>query len=239
MGAVRKTARRGERAAIKGLAKQMRGAARRALGHGASAAAQTAARAARKAGAAGADALAERARRLPIQRSVDVAVPVEVAWAQWAEFCHLPEGTNRVLDVERDGDTLTGRLEGIANADWEAEILDERENESFAWRSTEGSDSAGLVTFHELSERLTRVELSLDIKPVHLLEAATLALHLADRRAEAELRRFKTEAELIDPDSYEELLSADGRADAEEEEGNEGDQEETDGGEIDGGQGGS
>ncbi len=215
--AAKRTVRRGEKAAVKGVAKQMGRAARRALGHGASLAARSAARTARRAGVAGVEAVGERARRLPIQRSVDVAVPIEVAWAQWMKFDHLPEGANKLRDVERHGDRLTGRLEGLAETDWEAEIIDERENESFAWRSVEGSDSAGLVTFHQLSDRLTRIELSLDVKPVHLLEAATLALHLADRRAETELRRFKTEAELIDPDSYGELLSGDGSdGDAEE-----------------------
>ncbi|HEX5225939.1 MAG TPA: SRPBCC family protein [Solirubrobacteraceae bacterium] len=194
--------------------KQMRHAAfsmtKKALVFGARKSAQGAARAARRAGRAGAEAVSEHARKLPIQRSVDVAVPVEVAWDQWLEFEHLPEGANRVSDVERDGDTLFGRLEGVARSDWEAEVLDEREHESFAWRSTEGSDSAGLVTFHPLGERLTRIELELDIKPVHLLEAATLATHIADRRVESELRSFKADVELISPDVYEELLSSNG-----------------------------
>ena len=33
-------------------------------------------------------------------------------------------------------------------------------------------------------------------------EAAALALRLADRRAEADLRRFKARVEAIDPDDY-------------------------------------
>jgi uncharacterized membrane protein len=113
-----------------------------------------------------------------------------------------------VVDVEREGDRLVGHLDGATARDWEAEIIDERENESFAWRSCEGSDSAGLVTFHELSERLTRIELNLDVVPVDLLEAASLAVRLADHRVETELRRFKANVELLNPDVYEELLSS-------------------------------
>src|SRR3954447_3158602 len=67
-----------------------------------------------------------RARTLPIQRSVDVAVPIDVAWDHWIEFQHLPEGTHRVTEVERDDDGhLVGRLDGAINGDgdWEAEIL--------------------------------------------------------------------------------------------------------------------
>ncbi|HEX3509985.1 MAG TPA: SRPBCC family protein [Solirubrobacteraceae bacterium] len=204
------------------------GLAKKALLFGARKAAKTASRAARRAGEAGAQLVAERARRLPIQRSIDVAVPVEVAWQQWLEFDHLPEGANRLTSVERDGDTLCGRLEGVAHGEWEAEVLDEREHESFAWRSTEGSDSAGLVTFHELGERLTRIELELDIKPVHLIEAATLATHIADRRVEAELRSFKAEAELLSPDIYEELLSSNG-SNGSDQEASEEDSEQEDG----------
>jgi uncharacterized membrane protein len=206
----------------KGIAKEAShvagGLAKQAIKSTAAAAARRAVKAATRAGEAGAEALGERARRLPIQRSIDVAVPLEVAWEQWMEFRHIPEARTRVVDVERDGDNLYGRLNGRIDADWEAEILDERDEESFAWRSTEGSDSAGLVTFHKLSERLTRIELNLDVRPVHLIEAAELALHVADRRAEAELRRFKNDAELLDPDTYDELVEGDGSESDEDEE---------------------
>jgi uncharacterized membrane protein len=150
------------------------------------------------------DALLARARTLPIQRSVDVAVPIDVAWDHWMEFEHLPEGTHRVTSVQRDGEgRLTGRLEGPhISREWEAEILDERIDESFAWHSVGGSDCSGLLTFHELSARLTRLELHLDVIPGGVSDAMALMLRIADRRAEAELRRFKAEVEALDPDEY-------------------------------------
>jgi uncharacterized membrane protein len=145
-----------------------------------------------------------RTRQLPIQRSVDVAVPIDVAWDQWMRFEYLPEGIHRVLDVERDDDRLHGRVGGAhLRQDWEAEIIDERIDESFAWRSAGAStDCSGLLTFHELAVRLTRLELHLDVVPGGLPEAVTLVLHVADRRAEAELRRFKAHVEALDPDDY-------------------------------------
>jgi uncharacterized membrane protein len=148
--------------------------------------------------------LAAHVRRIPIQRSLDVGVPIEVAWDEWMTLASLPEGMHRVVDIERDGDdVLVGRLTGPRmECDWEAEILDERECQSFAWRSYEGSDCAGLVTFHALAKTLTRIELELDVVPTGLGEAAGLALHLADRRAEIELREFKYRAETISPDDY-------------------------------------
>jgi uncharacterized membrane protein len=142
-------------------------------------------------------------KRLPIQVSVDVAVPLSFAWEQWMDYGSIPEGVHRIEDVERDGDSLYGHVAGPRSADWEAEIVDEREEQSFAWRSVQGTDTAGLVTFHRLSDRLTRIELDLDVLPTNPAEALTMASHVAQRRAEADLRRFKAHVEFINPDVYE------------------------------------
>jgi uncharacterized membrane protein len=142
-------------------------------------------------------------KRLPIQVSVDVAVPLKFAWDEWMGFGSIPEGVHRIEDVEREGDSLFGRVAGPRSADWEAEIVDEREEQSFAWRSVKGTDTAGLVTFHRLSDRLTRLELDLDVLPTNPAEALTMASHVARRRADADLRRFKAHVEFINPDVYE------------------------------------
>jgi uncharacterized membrane protein len=141
--------------------------------------------------------------RLPIQCAVDIAVPVRVAWDQWMCLHEIPEGVDRVTDIERDGDELFGTVDRPGHPDWHAKILDERDEESFAWHSLEGSDCAGLITFHRLSDRLTRVELNLDVLPTSAAEAVTLGTHLAHRRATFELRRFKATVQLINPDLYE------------------------------------
>jgi uncharacterized membrane protein len=143
-------------------------------------------------------------RLVPIQLSIDVAVPIHVAWEEWRTWGCLPEGVHRIVDVERDGDSLVGHTAGPREVDWEAEIKDEREDESFAWLSVEGTDVAGLATFHQLSERLTRIELDLDVVPTNPTEAMAMALHVAHRRAEADLRRFKAHVEFISPDAYQE-----------------------------------
>lgn len=151
----------------------------------------------------GSPPLAERVRRLPIQCSVDIAVPLELAYAEWLRLEFLPEGAHRVTEIERQGDGLHGRVSGLGPGhEWRAEITEERPNESFAWRSKTGSDCAGLVTFHELSDRLTRLELQLDVVAVGVEEAVELMLHTADRRAQADLRRFKARLETISPDEY-------------------------------------
>jgi uncharacterized membrane protein len=108
-----------------------------------------------------------------------------------------------VHGIQRRGERLVGEVgSGEASRDWEAEVRDERRDESFAWRSRRGSDVAGLVTFHRLGPRLTRLELELDIVPVSTGEGLALALRLSDRITDAELRRFKARVEMISPDAY-------------------------------------
>ena len=156
--------------------------------------------------------LVPKFRRLPIQLSVDIAVPVSVAWDEWMAFELIPEGVHRITDIERDRDELIGTIDGPGHSEWSAEVLDEREHESFAWHSLQGSDCAGLITFHRLSERLTRLELNLDVVPTNVAQAMALASHLADHHAEADLRRLKARLELINPDLYEADDASDSRA---------------------------
>jgi uncharacterized membrane protein len=150
--------------------------------------------------------------RLPIQVSIDVAVPLLVAWEEWMSFDPFTEGVHRIEDVEREGQELIGTVAGPRSVDWRAEIVDEREQEAFAWRSIEGSDCAGLITFHRLSDRLTRIEVDLDVLPTNPTETLTLSLHLAHRRVQTDLRRFKARVEFINPDVYEADLRRNGNA---------------------------
>ncbi|HLY49971.1 MAG TPA: hypothetical protein VKR21_12320 [Solirubrobacteraceae bacterium] len=149
--------------------------------------------------------LVRRLRSVPIQISLDIAVPLELAYEQWMTLEFLPEGVHTVRDIRRRGDRLLGRIPG-AREPWRAEVREERDGESFAWRSLAGSDCLGLVTFHRLASRLTRLEVELDVIAQGPAEAFELLTHIADRRAETDLRRFKAELERISPDDYPSLV---------------------------------
>lgn len=141
--------------------------------------------------------------RPPIQASVDVAAPISVVWSEWTSFEWFTEGIHNISDVERDGDELTGQVAAPHERDWRAEIVDERKEQAFAWRSVDGTDCAGLVTFHQLSARLTRVEADLDVLPTNPAETFLLTLPIPTRRAERQLQLFKAHVEFINPDVYE------------------------------------
>ena len=158
--------------------------------------------------------LAQRLRSVPIQRSIDIAVPLAVAYEEWMKLEFLPEGVHTVRKLRRDDDRLRGRIAGLSRerSRWRAEIREERSEESFAWRSIQGSDCLGLVTFHRLADRLTRLEVELDVLPLGPTQAFELVMRIADRRAEADLRRFKAELERISPDDYASLVDDTGDA---------------------------
>jgi uncharacterized membrane protein len=164
--------------------------------------------------------LLARIRSVPIQSSIDIAVPLELAYSEWMKLEFLPEGIHRVEQLKRRGDRLRGEIAGALarHSAWRAEIREERPNESFAWRSTRGSDCLGLITFHRLAERLTRLELELDVVPEGPAQAFELLVHIADRRAETDLRRFKAQLERISPEDYPSLVEDAGDADNDNEE---------------------
>jgi uncharacterized membrane protein len=160
----------------------------------------------------GAQPLAQRLRSVPIQCSIDIAVPLAVAYEEWMKLEFVPEGIHTVRNVRRDGDRLRGHIAGVSRerSRWRAEVREERFEESFAWRSGQGSDCLGLVTFHRLAERLTRLEVELDVLPLGPTQAFELLTRIADRRAETDLRRFKAELEKISPDDYDSLVESAG-----------------------------
>lgn len=81
--------------------------------------------------------------------------------------------------------------------EWEAEIINERENELIAWRSVDGSkvDTAGSVHFHELPhDRGTEVRVNLKYDAHSAQLAAPLARLLGEsppQQIRDDLRRFK------------------------------------------------
>lgn len=147
---------------------------------------------------------------LPIQAAVDVAVPIGFLWDRLMDLEMLPEGLHTVTSIKRRGDRLAGTIDSRPRRRWRAEITEERPKQSFAWRSRTGSDCAGLITVHRLGERLTRLELTLDLVPGSAGEAVALAARLGDRRAQRELRRLKARLELISPDAYEDSPASGG-----------------------------
>ena len=139
-------------------------------------------------------------RRMPIQQSVDVGVPVESAWKLWNRYEDYPKFMHRIESAEKVDPKhvrFTGKIWGVSR-NWEAEITEKRTYEAIAWESEDGLENAGVVTFHKLGPRLTRIELNLDVNPHGFFEKAGRGMRFMKRAARADLHRFKAYAEMTD-----------------------------------------
>src|SRR5215204_6233803 len=137
-------------------------------------------------------------RRMPIQQSVDVAVPIKVAYNRWTLFEDWPEFMHRFESVEQaDHTTLsfTAKMWGITRQ-FEAEIVEQRPDQRIEWNVTEGLAHTGVVTFHKLADRLTRIEVSMDVEPHGMLEKMGRGMRFTKRAVRADLHRFKALIEL-------------------------------------------
>ena len=139
-------------------------------------------------------------RRMPIQQSVDVAVPLTEVYNHWTQFEDWPLFMHRLESVEQVDDATVGfeaKFWGIRRR-FEAEIVEQKPDERIEWDVSQGVAHTGVVTFHELAERLTRIEVTLDIEPSGLIEKAGRGWRFAKRGVRGDLHRFKAYAELAD-----------------------------------------
>jgi uncharacterized membrane protein len=141
-----------------------------------------------------------RGRRLPVQEYIDVAVDLQTAYDQWTQFEEFPRFMHRVEKVEQVDDATLMWHENIwgVRRSWEAEITDQQPCERLAWRSTSGPKQVGVVTFHRLSDRLTRIQVNLDFQPQGLFEKAASGMRVTRRALRSDLMRFKAYVEMED-----------------------------------------
>ena len=140
----------------------------------------------------------EKTRRLPIQRWTDIAVPVETAYEKWMQFDEFPQFMHRVVSVEEKDDNRVAWEEKIwfSKRQWEAEILENKKNDRIVWKTVQGTSHTGVISFHKLDAKLTRVMVTLDFHPSGMLEKMASGLRFAKRAVQADLARFKAYVEL-------------------------------------------
>jgi len=142
-------------------------------------------------------------RRMPIQQSMDVGVPVQTAYNQWTQFEEWPKFMHRLEHVSQEDDCTVSfgpKIWGI-NKTFEARIIEQYPDERIKWEVEEGPSHVGVVTFHPLAERLTRIELDLDVDPDSLLEKAGRGMRVVKRAVRGDMHRFKAFVELNDEET--------------------------------------
>jgi uncharacterized membrane protein len=144
-----------------------------------------------------------KGRRMPVQQAVDVAVPLETAYNQWTQFEDWPNFMHRVTRVTQEDDCTVSFATKIwgKTKEFSANIETQRPDQRIKWRVSQGITHTGVVTFHELAPRLTRIELTFDVDPGSLIEKAARGMRHVKRAARADMHRFKALIEMAEQET--------------------------------------
>jgi uncharacterized membrane protein len=137
-------------------------------------------------------------RRMPVQQSVDVALPIDTVYNQWTQFEEWPTFMHRVKRVtqeDRCNVSFAVKIWGKTK-EFNAQITTQRPDDCVKWRVTQGITHTGAVFFRELAPGLTRIELSLDVEPGGLIEKLARGARHVKRAARGDLHRFKAYVEM-------------------------------------------
>jgi uncharacterized membrane protein len=145
-----------------------------------------------------------------IVESIDVGVPIRLAYNQWTQFADFPSFMKKVESVETadEEQKLNWKAQVLwSHRTWEATIQEQSPDDKIVWRSKGAKGHVdGAVTFHELTPNLTRVLLVLQYHPQGLFEHTGNIWRAQGRRARLELKHYRRHVmaeALLRPDEIE------------------------------------
>jgi uncharacterized membrane protein len=144
-----------------------------------------------------------KGRRMPVQQSIDIGVPIETVYNQWTQYEEWPKFMHRVVSVSQEDEAtvkITVKM-WTRTREFTAQIETQRPDERVKWKVSEGIKHVGVVTFHELTPNLTRVLLSIDVDPGGMIEKMARGMRHVKRAARGDLHRFKAFIELAEEET--------------------------------------
>ena len=126
--------------------------------------------------------------------TIDVEVPVGIAYDQWTQVETFPEFMDGVEKVSQLDDTHSHWVTKVGGVtrEFDTQITEQHPDERLAW-TTVGGDvrHGGVVTFHRLGDSQTRVTIQIDWDPEGLVEKAGALVGVDDHQVKADAKRFK------------------------------------------------
>lgn len=129
-----------------------------------------------------------------IERSITIDLPVRTVYDQWTQFEDFPlfmSDVEKVVQLTPTEVEWTVKMRGVERS-WRATITEQSPDQRIAWKSVEGPDQAGVVTFHALNDDQTRVMYQMEFEPSGVLEHYADKVGLLEDRVEDDLEEFKT-----------------------------------------------
>ena len=128
-----------------------------------------------------------------ISQTIEVGVPVSVAYNQWTQFEEFPgfmEGVESVRQVTDESLEWTAEIAGQVRT-WGTRITEQVPDRKISWIAVEGEQIDGTVEFAPAGEDRTQVSLSMRFEPSDAMEEAADALQVVEGRVKGDLERFK------------------------------------------------
>lgn len=128
-----------------------------------------------------------------VVKSIDVEAPISMVYNQWTQFESFPNFMGGVEKITQTDDTHTHWVTNIGGVtrEFDTEVTEQHPEERVAWKSTDGTTHAGVITFHRLGETSTKVTAQIDWEPEGVVEKAGSVLGFDDRQVQSDLDRFK------------------------------------------------
>jgi uncharacterized membrane protein len=146
---------------------------------------------------------AGKGRRMPVQQSIDIALPLETAYNQWTQFEEWPKFMHRVTRVTQEDECTVSFEVKIwgKTKEFTANIQTQRPDDRIKWKVSEGMTHTGVVSFRELAPNLTRVELGFDVDPGGLIEKFARGARHVKRASRGDFHRFKAFIEMAEQET--------------------------------------
>ncbi|WP_350932665.1 SRPBCC family protein [Micromonospora mangrovi] len=144
-----------------------------------------------------------------IVETIEVGVPVRVAYNQWTTFGAFPSFMKKVELAENASDEKMNWKAQIfwSHRSWESTIIRQIPDRLIHWRSKGVKGSVdGTVSFHEVGPELTKILVVLEYHPKGLFEHTGNLWRAQGRRVRLEMKHFVRHVmtvTVLDPDSVE------------------------------------
>ncbi len=125
-----------------------------------------------------------------IVETIDVGVPLRLAYDQWTQFEDFPTFTKKVEQAEQtdEGKTTWKAQVWWSHRIWEASIVEQVPDDHIIWKSKGAKGHVdGAVSFSELAPNLTRICLVMEYHPQGFFERTGNLWRAQGRRARLEL----------------------------------------------------
>jgi uncharacterized membrane protein len=126
--------------------------------------------------------------------TIDVDVPLTVAYNQWTQFESFPkfmDGVESVIQLDDTHNHWVTKVGGVTR-EFDTEITEQHPDARIAWHSIGGdTHHAGVVTFHRLAAKQTRLMIQIDWEPDGIVEMVGSAINADDRQVQSDAQQFR------------------------------------------------